>query len=58
MENFPNLKKGIAINVQEAYRAPDRLHQKRKSSPPPMTKTVNAQKKERILKDVREKWPN
>jgi hypothetical protein len=31
-ENFLNLKKDIPINVQEAYRTPNRLDQKRKSS--------------------------
>ena len=31
-ENFPNLKKEIHINIQEAYRTPDRLDQKRNSS--------------------------
>ena len=31
-ENFSNLKKEMAINVQEAYRTPNRLDQKRKSS--------------------------
>jgi hypothetical protein len=29
-ENLPNLKKEMAINVQEAYRTPNRLDQKRK----------------------------
>ena len=29
-ENFPNLKKEMAINVQETYRAPNRLDQKKK----------------------------
>jgi chromosome segregation ATPase len=31
-ENFPNLKKEIPMNIQEAYRNPDRLVQKRNSS--------------------------
>jgi SMC interacting uncharacterized protein involved in chromosome segregation len=31
-ENFPNLKKEILLNIQEAYRTPNRLHQKRNSS--------------------------
>jgi hypothetical protein len=31
-ENFPNLKKEMTINIQEAYRAPNRLDQKRNSS--------------------------
>ena len=28
-ENFPNLKKEIPINIQEAYRTPNRWDQKR-----------------------------
>jgi hypothetical protein len=31
-ENFPNLKKEMPMNVQEAYRTPNRLDQKRNSS--------------------------
>jgi uncharacterized coiled-coil protein SlyX len=32
IENFPNLKKGMPMNIQEAYRTPNRLEQKRNSS--------------------------
>jgi hypothetical protein len=52
-ENFPNLKKEMAINVQEAYRTPNRLDQKRKSSHHIIIKTSNALNKDRILKAVR-----
>jgi len=31
-ENFPNIKKEMPINRQEAYRTPNRLDQKRNSS--------------------------
>jgi hypothetical protein len=31
-ENFPNLKKVMPMNIQEAYRTPNSLDQKRKSS--------------------------
>jgi hypothetical protein len=31
-ENFPNLKKDIPTNVQEAYRTTNKLDQKRNSS--------------------------
>ena len=31
-ENFPNLKKERPMNIQEAYRTPNRLEQKRISS--------------------------
>lgn len=49
-ENFPNLKKEMPTNIQEAYRTPNRLDQKRNSSRHIMVKTPNAQFKERILK--------
>jgi hypothetical protein len=57
-ENFPNLKEEMTINVQEAYRTPNRLDQKRKSSHHIIIKTLNTQRKERILKVVREKNVN
>jgi hypothetical protein len=31
-ENFPNLKKEMPMNIQESYRTPNRLNQKRNSS--------------------------
>jgi len=54
-ENFPNLKKEISINIQETYTTPNRLDQKRNSSHHTIVKTPNAQNKERILEEVREK---
>jgi len=33
IENFPNLKKEMPINIQEAYRTPNRLDQKKKLLP-------------------------
>jgi chromosome segregation ATPase len=54
-ENFPNLKKKMPMNIQEAYRTPNRLYQKRNSSCHIIVKTPNEQNKERILKAVREK---
>lgn len=54
-ENFSNLKKEIDINVQEDYRTPNGLDQKRKSSCYIIIKTLNAQNNERLLKSVREK---
>jgi hypothetical protein len=54
-ENFPNLKKGMSMNVQEAYRTPNRLDQKRNSSQYIIIRTTNALNKDRILKAVREK---
>ena len=53
-ENFPNLKKEMPMNIQEAYRTPNHF-QKRNSSHHIIIKTSNAQNKERILKAVREK---
>jgi hypothetical protein len=52
-ENFPNLKKEMHINIQKAYRTPNRLDKKRNSSYHIIIKTPNAQNKERILKTVR-----
>jgi hypothetical protein len=54
-ENFPNLKKEMPMNMQEAYRTPRRLDQKRNSSHHIIVKTPNAQIKERILKAIRKK---
>jgi hypothetical protein len=52
-ENFPNLKKEMPMNIQEAYRTPNRLDQKRNSSRHIIIKIPNTIKKERILKAVR-----
>jgi hypothetical protein len=54
IENF-NLRKEMSIHIQEAYRTPDRLDQKRRSPHHITVKTPNAQNKEGILKAVREK---
>jgi hypothetical protein len=54
-ENFPNLKKEMPMSIQEAYRTPNRVYQKRNFSCHIVTKAPNAQVKERILKAVREK---
>jgi hypothetical protein len=53
-ENFPNLKKEIPMNIQEAYRTPNRLDQKRNSFQHIIIRTTNALNKHRILKAVRE----
>ena len=44
-ENFPNLKKEMPMNIQEAFRTPNSLDQKRNSSCHIIIKTPNAQKK-------------
>jgi hypothetical protein len=54
-EIFPNLKKEMPINLQEAYRTTNRLHQKRNSSQHIIIRTTNALNKDRILKAFREK---
>jgi hypothetical protein len=54
-ENFPKLKKEMAIKVQEDYRTPYKWNQKREFSHHIIVKTLNAQSKERILKVAREK---
>jgi hypothetical protein len=54
-ENFTNLKKEMPMNIQEAYRTTNRLHQKRNSSCHIIIKIPNALNKERILKAIREK---
>jgi hypothetical protein len=48
-ENFPNLKKEMTMNIQEAYKTPSSLDQKI------IIKKPNALNKERILKTVRKK---
>jgi hypothetical protein len=45
----------MPMNIQEAYRTPNSLKQKRNSSCNIIIKTPNAQNKDRILKAVREK---
>jgi hypothetical protein len=54
-ENFPNLKKEMAINVPEAYRTAKRLDQKRIFSCHIIFKTLDVQNKERKLKVIRDR---
>jgi hypothetical protein len=57
-ENFPNLKNLMPMNIQEAYRTPNKLDQKRNSSHHIIIKIPNALNKQtnkRILKAVRKK---
>jgi hypothetical protein len=44
-ENFPNLKKEMPMNIQKAYRTPNKLDQKRNSSQHIIIRTTNAQKR-------------
>jgi hypothetical protein len=57
-ESFPKLKKEMPMNIQEAYRTPNRLDQKRKTFPHITIRTTNALNKDRILKAEREKVKN
>jgi hypothetical protein len=45
----------MPMNIQEAYRAPNRLGQKKNSSQHIIIRTLNALSKDRILKAVMEK---
>jgi hypothetical protein len=54
-ENFPNIKKEMPMIIQEAYRTPNTLDQKRNSSRHIIIRTTNALNKDRLLKAVREK---
>ena len=53
IEDFPNLKKEMPMNIQEAYRTSTRLDQKKITSCHIIIKTPNSLNKERILKAVR-----
>jgi hypothetical protein len=54
-EIFPNLKKEMPMNIQEAYRTPNRLDEKKHFSQQIIIRTTNALNKDRILKEVRGK---
>ena len=53
-EKFPNLKKEMTMGIQEAYRTPNRLDQKRNSFQHIIIRIPNALNKDKILKAVRE----
>jgi ribosomal protein L39E len=52
---FPNLKKVLPIQVQEASRTPNILDQNRTTPQYIIIKTTSTENRERILKAVREK---
>jgi hypothetical protein len=52
-DNFSNLKNEMAINIQEVYRIPNRLDQKRKYSCHIIVKTLNAQNKGKNIKSCK-----
>jgi hypothetical protein len=53
IENFPNLKKVLPIQVQEASRKPNKLDQNRTSPWHLIVKTTDTENRERLLKAVR-----
>jgi hypothetical protein len=53
-ENFPNLRKEMPINIQEAFRTPIRLNQKRNSSHHIIIDMKSIEQR-KILKAAREK---
>jgi hypothetical protein len=57
-ENFPNLEKTILIQVQEAFRTPNRLDQNRTIPWHIIIKTTSTENREKILKAVREEKTN
>jgi hypothetical protein len=54
-ENFPKVKKEMPMNIQEAYRTPNKLDQKRNFSRHIIIRKTNVLNKDRILKALREK---
>jgi hypothetical protein len=54
-EIFSNLMKEMPMNIQEAYRTPNRLDQKRNSSQHIVIRTTSALNKDRIVIVVRER---
>ena len=55
VENFPNMKKEIINQIQEAYRIPNRINPRRNMPRHILTKLTKTKQKERILKAAREK---
>ena len=54
-ENFPNLKKEMPMNIQEAYRTPNRQDQKRNSSQHITLITKNVLNKEKNIESSKGK---
>ena len=55
VENFPNMEKEIANQVQEAQRVPYRINPRRNTPTHTLIKLTKTKQKERILKVAREK---
>ena len=56
VENFPNMGKEIAIQVQEAQRVPYRINPRRNTPRHIVIKLAKIKDKEKLLKAAREKW--
>ena len=57
-ENFPNLKKEITINVQEAYRTPKRFEQKKKILPLHNNQSTKCTEQRENIKTCKRKRPS
>ena len=55
VENFPNMGKDIATQIQEAQRVPCRINPRRNTPRHIVIKLVKIKDKEKLLKAVREK---
>jgi hypothetical protein len=55
-ENFPYLKKEMDIKLQEAYRTPNKWHQKRKSSRHIIIKNNKCTEQRKNIKSCKGKW--
>ena len=55
VENFPNMRKKIATQVQEAQRVPGRINPRRNMSRHIVIKLTKIKDKEKLLKATREK---
>jgi hypothetical protein len=55
IENLPNFKKVLPIQIEEASRLPNRLDQNRTSPQHIIVKRTSTEHRERILKAIREK---
>ena len=55
VENFPNMGKEIATQVQEAQRVPDRINPRRNTPRHILIKLTKIKDKEKLLKATREK---
>jgi hypothetical protein len=55
-ENFPNLKKEMPMNIQEAYRTPIRFGTEKKFLPSHNNQNTKCTKQRKNIKSSNEKW--